>query len=132
MRPRSRFHRWYAMVVVLAFGVVTRGGDDPPALRGQRVKALQQPPRLGLAPEQAEVVHEHDHGVEAAEPVVHVLEREHLDVPDTAAAGHATNERRDVDSDDRVAAALKLERDPARADSGVENAPADVSERLSL
>src|SRR5579859_4015432 len=111
---------------------VAGGRDDAASLAGHAVQSPQQPLRLRLALEQAEVVHEHHDRVELAERAVDFVERKHLRAPDAAAPRDTDGEWRDVDRDDGMAPPLELERDAAGAGSDVEDAPAHVPERLPL
>jgi hypothetical protein len=67
-----------------------------------------------------------------AEACVDPLQREHARVADSASPRHLDRERRGVDRDHLVAAALQLERDAPGARADVERPPTDPAESPPL
>ena len=62
-----------------------RAADYPSTVGSQFVEAAQEPPSLGAAAEETEVVPEHHDRVECSEVGPEVLDRDHTSVTDAAA-----------------------------------------------
>jgi hypothetical protein len=104
-------------------GVVRIPGRGDDAF-DQRAETSQQPPRLRLAAEEAEVVALHDNGIEAAELRPDFLERQHASIVDATPPRYVDGERGDVDRDHLVPTRLNFKRDAARPATSVEDTPA--------
>ena len=108
--------------------------EDPAALGANPAKSTQQHWRPLRVLEHAEVVAEEYDGVESSE-IARVGYRSKIDKPcvfDAPSAADLNRAWRNVDRHDLAGALLEMERNPARAAAGVQNAAAHVSQCLPL